>query len=192
MKSVGGRVLRPQAERREILLRMAEGLPRVPDQSPAAAPRRPAPLPPEQRVLVVLVGCVKGKLDRPAPAQDLYTSTLFRLRRRYAEGHASDRWAILSALHGLVMPTEELAPYNWRLSDMRPRDRWSWAHRAADAVEHRFGQAGTLRVEIHAGEEYWRDLAQDLRLTGAEVVVPTRGMSIGRQQQWYAEQARVS
>lgn len=191
MISPTGRPRISRAERERRLLAAEASMPPVRPQ-PLRPPPAPAPLPSDQRQLVVLVGCVAAKLDRPAPARDLYTSTLFRLRRRYAEQHAPDRWAILSALHGLVGPDQELRPYNWRLADYRPRDRWSWSFRAFDAVVDRFGRPGSLRLEIHAGEEYWRDLAHYLRQDGAEVEIPTRGMAIGRQLQWYKAQGEAS
>ena len=34
---------------------------------------------------IYLVACVKGKLPRPAPAKDLYTSPWFRKARQYVE-----------------------------------------------------------------------------------------------------------
>lgn len=52
---------------------------------------------------VVVVGCVATKLDRPAPAKDLYVSPLFARRRRYAEA-IGDLWVIFSAKHGIVGP----------------------------------------------------------------------------------------
>ncbi|HWO69164.1 MAG TPA: hypothetical protein VNP94_00195, partial [Actinomycetota bacterium] len=42
-----------------------------------------------------LVGCVKSKRARPAPARDLYTSPLFRGARRFVE-RSCDRWFVLS------------------------------------------------------------------------------------------------
>jgi hypothetical protein len=58
---------------------------------------------------VGLVGCVKTKQPRVAPAQELYTSPLFRRRRAWVE-RTCDRWFILSAKHGLVEPGRVLAP----------------------------------------------------------------------------------
>jgi len=45
---------------------------------------------------VALIGCVEQKQAHPAPAQDLYTSALFRYRLAWAEQHA-DQVFILSA-----------------------------------------------------------------------------------------------
>jgi hypothetical protein len=57
---------------------------------------------------VVLVGCVKTKLPHAAPARDLYTSSLFRGRRRYAE-QTQRPWFILSARWGLLAAEEVAA-----------------------------------------------------------------------------------
>jgi hypothetical protein len=64
---------------------------------------------------LVLIGCSDSKLDRPAPARDLYTGALFRASVRWAESWAFD-WAIVSALYGLVEKDELLEPYNARLT----------------------------------------------------------------------------
>lgn len=69
---------------------------------------------------LVLVGCVKKKLDRPAPARDLYVSDLFEKQHSYAE-RTGVPWFVLSAEHGLVTPDQVLAPYDLQLSAHRPR-----------------------------------------------------------------------
>lgn len=65
---------------------------------------------------VVIVPCGARKLDRPAPAAQLYTGPLFRSAYA-AAARTGDRILILSALHGLVDPLEVLTPYNVRLGD---------------------------------------------------------------------------
>jgi hypothetical protein len=58
---------------------------------------------------VILLGCVKLKIDHRAPAKELYRSPLWSGRRACAEasGHP---WLILSAMHGLVDPEARLDP----------------------------------------------------------------------------------
>lgn len=80
---------------------------------------------------VVLVGCVKSKQQTAVPARVLYTSSLFLARRRFAE-HFSDRWFILSALHGLVDPEQTLAPYEQVLTAGESRE---WARRVFASLE---------------------------------------------------------
>jgi len=153
---------------------------------------------------VVLIGCVKGKLDRPAPARDLYISDLFALRRRYAEasGHP---WGVLSALHGVLDPDRVIAPYDWTIAQ-----RWTktggFYHWAGSVIQGcyflRSGvtnhssydeRAATdftsrLTVEIHAGKDYV-DL---IRMCGlpqwpptVHIEHPVAGMGIGEQKQFY-------
>jgi len=72
-----------------------------------------------------LVGCGQQKLDtdEPVPAEDLYTSTYFQLKKRYAGGRSDepeDRpgWAILSAEHDVLFPGLEVEPYNTTIDDL--------------------------------------------------------------------------
>jgi hypothetical protein len=64
---------------------------------------------------VILLGCVKSKLDNRAKARDLYCSPLWRGRRAYAEASGLP-WLILSAKHGLVEPDSVLAHTTFRLA----------------------------------------------------------------------------
>lgn len=82
---------------------------------------------------LLLVGCVKRKLDRPAPARDLYTSALFRKERDYAE-RSRLRWYMLSAEHGLVAPETVLAPYDLRLTRTPQAYRREWGERVLKQV----------------------------------------------------------
>ena len=52
---------------------------------------------------IYLVACVAAKLDRPAPARDLYTSPWFQKARAYVERQGG-QWFVLSAKHGLIAP----------------------------------------------------------------------------------------
>ena len=109
---------------------------------------------------VILASCAATKLDRPAPAADLYASPLFRAARCYAEasGHP---WFILSARHGLVEPTTVLEPYDTKLTDLKPDERSAWADRVTRALYHRgFGGWGVF--ELHAGNAYARPLRDAL------------------------------
>jgi len=60
----------------------------------------------------ILLGCVKGKVEHPAAAKDLYLLPLWPRRRAYAEASALP-WMILSAQHGLVDPNTRLRPSTW-------------------------------------------------------------------------------
>ena len=136
-----------------------------------------------------LVGCVKQKGSRPAPARELYESTLFVGRRRYVE-RTCDEWWILSAQHGLVHPDDRLEPYDLALKAMARPQRREWSGRVLAAIDDRIGlQPGDV-VEMHAGAEY-RDfgLADGLRRRGVEIANPTTGLGIGQQLAFYREES---
>lgn len=62
---------------------------------------------------LVVIGCGAGKLDRPAPAAELYTGQHFRACLLTARALVPDeRIRILSARYGLVGLADELAPYD--------------------------------------------------------------------------------
>lgn len=129
-----------------------------------------------------LVACSKTKLDRPAPARELYTSPLFRAASAYAE-RTYDRWLILSALHGLVEPDQEIEPYDVTLTRMTVKERRAWCalvtNQPLAGELSGFVRAGG-RIYLHAGQLY----RAPFRPTG--IVVPLEGLGIGRQLQWYA------
>lgn len=128
-----------------------------------------------------LVSCVKWKLDRPAPAKDLYTSDLFVKTRRFVE--IQDKpWLILSAKHGLVDPNKEIAPYEKTLNKMDKAARRAWAAAVLNALEPHL--AGVRAVVFLAGERYREFVAPALSERGIEVQVPMQGMRIGEQLAW--------
>ena len=142
-----------------------------------------------REVNVVLVGCVKRKLDHPAPAQDLYTSALFARERAYAERHG-DRWFVLSAMHGLVEPHTVIQPYEQRLSSMNRSQRDEWGERVVRDLQLNLGPLDGKTFEIHAGAAYADSISGRLRSEGADVVEPLRGLAIGERLAWYGTRSR--
>lgn len=128
-----------------------------------------------------LVSCAADKLDRPAPAKDLYTSDLFVKTRRFVEIQ-DKRWFILSAKHGLVDPNEEIAPYEKTLKEMGKAARRDWAAAVLNALEPHL--EGVRAVVFLAGERYREFVAPALSDRGIEVQVPMQGMRIGKQFAW--------
>lgn len=130
---------------------------------------------------IALVGCVKTKAPWAAPARDLYTSPLFMARRRWVE-ERSDRWFVLSALHGLVDPDARLEPYDVTLKTMTPAARRAWSRSVLSDLRDAVGDLAGVRVRVLAGAEY-RDfgLLDGLRDAGAEVEVVAEGLRVGEQ-----------
>jgi hypothetical protein len=156
----------------------------------------PASINPDRAVpphsLVALVGCVKTKRSHAAQARDLYVSPLFLGRRAAIEGRV-DSCFILSAEHGLVEPSQLIEPYEKSLASLTSQERRMWSANVISALQTKLGTLGGYRFEIHAGAKYFSSgLAEGLRAFGADVVIPTEGMSQGRQLQYCAHRPRAS
>lgn len=91
----------------------------------------------------VLVGCGAAKQDinEAVEARDLYTSTYFALKRRYAEAatqwagdHQHCAWAILSAEHGVIPPRHEITPYDTTVTDLSPASLDDWVRRVTSGL----------------------------------------------------------
>lgn len=96
-----------------------------------------------------LLACSAGKLDRPAPARELYTGQLFRLSLQVAEALA-DTVLVLSAKHGVVTLDQVLAPYDLSLADLQKHQREHWGANVVTDLLRRFGVKD--RASRHEGE----------------------------------------
>jgi hypothetical protein len=140
--------------------------------------------------LIGLVGCVKTKLPYAAEARSLYVSPLFVARRKAVEGRAA-KWFILSAEHGLTRPDQLIEPYDRELAELPVAVRRDWAAKVIGELRRELGELGHYRFEIHAGHAYFGfGLVDGLRAGGAEVAVPTEGLTQGRQRQFYSRGTR--
>lgn len=108
------------------------------------------------------------------PAEELYTSTLFRLARAYAG--AFNAWAILSARYGLVFPRRVIEPYDQTLSRMRVDQCHEWAGRTHGQLVAEWGK--DITFVVLAGARYAD------ALNGLRHRQPMRGMSIGMRLRW--------
>lgn len=140
---------------------------------------------------VGLVGCVKTKVDHPAPAQDLYVSMLFRGRRAFVEA-TCDRWFVLSAKHGVVAPGEVVEPYEATLNGKSAEAKRTWAASILRQLDEMGLDYAHTLFEIHAGAEYRNfGLIDGLEARGAPVEVPAEHLSQGQQLAFYAGTERA-
>lgn len=162
---------------------------------------------------LALVGCGKTKLAHPAPARDLYTGQLFRAATEYVE-QRFDRWAILSAKHGVVHPNRLLSPYDVAMADLDAQARQSWGANVGAmarlgcgafprAVRAHFGckpmrnnetfttpdEAPPIRLVIFAGRPYVESLPKEWH-DRFDIETPLAGLGIGQRLGWFAQQRR--
>ena len=159
-------------------------------ESSAAAPAsqpQPDPVATTAGDRIVLVSCVKTKLDRPAAAADLYVSAGFRKAREYAEATGAP-WFILSAEHGLVRPEEWLSPYERYLPETSRSYRRAWGEWVAARLKLIVGPLDGRTIEIHAGEAYVAAVTEPLSRRGAHIARPLGGQRHGERLAWYGDQ----
>ncbi len=141
-----------------------------------------------EQVDLILAGCVKSKRHRAGPAQDIYTSTLWRHRREYAESHGCP-WYILSAKHGLLAPDTWIEPYDLALAGLSAAERREWSLGVLDDLATQMQTLDGKIIEIHAGKPYVEfGLENGLRDAGAVIRRPLEHVAgPGRQFTWYRE-----
>ncbi len=105
-----------------------------------------------------IVGCGAAKLDTPAPARALYTSTLFQKCLAVSEAE-NDATIIVSAKHYNIGPDEVVAPYELRLGDLHWKQRGTWASIIRTSIFQTWSR-WDMGVTCYAGREYAGPLRQ--------------------------------
>jgi hypothetical protein len=127
---------------------------------------------------VGLVGCAAQKLQRPAPAREIYVSQLFKKASAYAEA-TCDRWYILSAKHGLISPDEIIEPYDMRLGTRDPNSPpiHQWADWVRKQLAAELADVPGATLVALAGVQY----QTVLRPCQWPFEIPMQGLGIGQQ-----------
>lgn len=112
---------------------------------------------------LLIMPCSGMKLDRPAPAGELYTGVMWQSLRAYfrATGLAPTCMAIISAKHGIVLPDQVIEPYEQRMDEARAqelrRQAAEQAQRLAPLLDKR-----PARDVVIAGGRLYRGVALDV------------------------------
>lgn len=138
---------------------------------------------------LIVLGCVAGKRKIPhgstIQAQHLYDSQLWRARRRYVE-LVEAPWLILSARHGLIEPTKEVASYDQKISSIP--EQWSpWHESVKTTLLELTRTHGALTLELHASAPYVERLSESIStiLPKPILLLPMKGLQIGEQKAFY-------
>lgn len=134
---------------------------------------------------IALVSCAKLQTNATCPAQDLYTSPVFRATRQYAERFADD-WFVLSAEYGLVHHAQVIAPYNRILTSLTRVERQAWTD---DIIRQSTAAIPKdAAIIVLAGEDYVKGLIASLTERGHSVQLPLGRLRIGQRIQWLKSQ----
>ena len=125
---------------------------------------------------VVLISCVKTKLDHPAKAENLYISDLFTKNLAYAKKLKPDYIFILSAKYGLLKQNDRIAPYEKTLNQMPVNERRVWSDSVISELR-RYADLEQDEFIILAGEKYRDFLIPHIK----KYKIPFEVLSFGNQ-----------
>ena len=128
---------------------------------------------------IVLISCVKQKLNKPAKAKELYVSDLFKKFFAYAKTLSPDMVYVLSAKYGLLNCEEIIEPYELTLNTMGVKERKNWSGKVIDQL----GKVSDLSCDkfiFLAGERYRQYLLPHI----SHYEIPLQGLRVGEQKQW--------
>ena len=127
---------------------------------------------------VVLVACVATKADKPAPAEELYVSDLFKKNLAYAKKLTNDDDIyILSAKHHLLPLRKKIAPYDKTLKNFDADAKKDWSEKVIKQLQSRGYDLDKDQFVFLAGNEYRKYLEPEMN----KVLVPFKGLRIGQQ-----------
>jgi len=134
-----------------------------------------------------LISCTKSKRTVKCKAREMYVpSQLFRAAFAYAK-EKYDIVAIPSAKYGLLLPDDEIEPYELTLKTLNAQQRKKWAEKVMNQIKERIGLSNIRECFFHAGKEYRQFLVPFLEKSEVRCNIPLQGLSIGKQIQWYKQ-----
>ena len=132
---------------------------------------------------IALISCTKSKKNYKCEAEILYSeSTLFRKALYYIKENY-DKWFILSAKYGLLKPTSIIEPYDLTLNKFNNEEIKTWAENVWGSLKKEINNKDKLY--FHCGENYRKGLIFYLDKNKIEYEIPLRGISFGKQLQFY-------
>ena len=134
---------------------------------------------------IALISCTKLKQDYSCKAEEMYMkSTLFKKATSYIKQQKYNRWFILSAKYGLLIPDEIIEPYNKTLNNMKAQEIKSWA----ENVFLELNKYKIKQIDFYVGEKYRKYLIPILIKHNISYSIPLKGLGIGQQLQFYTKE----
>ena len=136
---------------------------------------------------IVILSCTKSKLDKPAPAQELYgASPMFRKTLEYGKSLQPDKMYILSAKHHLVPLNKELAPYDKTLKEMPKDEKEKWAEETIKQMKSKGLNLDKDNFVFLTGSEYMKPLKPYIK----NIEAPMEGKRLGERLGWLNSQIK--
>lgn len=139
---------------------------------------------------VFVIGCSVSKRSEASLAEDLYTSSRFRLCREVSRN--ADSWYVLSAKYGLLEPKTEIDPYDISLSNLQKNDCQQWAKRVVTQIVEKISKDSTITFLCDA--DYSSEISKELVGLGFSTRLPfdnrTRSGKIALLETWLGHTSR--
>ena len=137
---------------------------------------------------VALVSCGAFKRKEPGPhrAADLYIGRLFKLAFWHAIDHHDDVM-ILSALHGLVPPHQELEPYDYAMHQMTRQERGEWGKTVVGELMTHYPMT-RLQLTLFAGQAYTQPVVAAISRAHIQhwgLSQPLQGLDLFERMAWF-------
>ena len=137
---------------------------------------------------IAIIGCTSRKKKYRCKAIELYQeSSFFCKKLKYARNNLKvkdDDIYILSAEHHLIRGSEEIDPYDNRLTDKPKAARKEWAEESLRQIREEFNPAED-KLFLFCGTRYYEFLECGLQENNYQYEIPLRGKGgIGKQLQW--------
>jgi len=113
--------------------------------------------------------CSKSKRRDGSRADELYCSARFRRDRTLAETNY-DVFYIVSGRHGLLHPSDVIAPYNFDLDGASAPVRTAWRNRITSQLRSVLAAGSIDRVFLHATGAYLDDVITALGYLGYQAI----------------------
>ena len=134
---------------------------------------------------IVLLSCTKSKLDRKAPAQELYSaSPMFKKTLEYGKSLQPDKMYILSAKHYLVPLSKELAPYDKTLKEMPKEEKEKWGEETVKQMKQAGLNLNKDKFIFLTGSEYLKPFKDYI----SNMEAPMEGRRLGERLKWLNSQ----
>ncbi|MBW8833057.1 MAG: hypothetical protein JF606_27475 [Burkholderiales bacterium] len=136
---------------------------------------------------VCLIACSASKLNRAAPAHEIYTGDVFRKSLVWARLQTYEDIVVLSPRHHVVDLQDSLQPYDGSMYAMSVDERRRWASIVFASIDTRWDlRAGGIELVMLAGAHYAEELALRIQVVAPRVrlVCPLAGLGVGQQKAW--------
>tara|TARA_R110000751_G_scaffold11664_3_gene40746 strand:- start:1734 stop:2213 length:480 start_codon:yes stop_codon:yes gene_type:complete len=138
---------------------------------------------------IVLLSCTKAKLDKPSPAQELYSpSPMFQKTKAYGESLKPDKTFILSAKHHLTPMDKQLEPYDMTLKDMKKDDKTKWGETVISQMKEKGIDPQKDTFIFLAGSDYIKPLEK--HIPEGNIEKPMEGKRMGERLSWLNTQIK--